>query len=77
MTARPLAKTREVSAAGAPAALSSDPIRVEIARLGDLDRDALRLRIVLKALREADESPDAGRRSCAVNKRPGLESRLR
>src|SRR5215211_7420101 len=35
---------RDASAPGSPGALKPDPIRVEIARLGDLDLDALRLR---------------------------------
>ena len=42
MTARSLA--RKVSAPGSPGALKPDPVRDEIARLGDLDLDALRLR---------------------------------
>src|SRR5215207_11238639 len=44
MTARSLARMREVSAPGSPGALKPDPIRDEIARLSDLDLDALRLR---------------------------------
>src|SRR5215211_6122495 len=44
MTARSLARMREVSAPGSPGALTPDPIRDEIARLGDLDLDALRRR---------------------------------
>ena len=44
MTARSLARVGEVSAPGSPGALKPDPIRIEIARLGDLDLDALRLR---------------------------------
>ena len=44
MTARSLARMREVSAPGSPGALKPDPVRDEIARLGDLDLDALRLR---------------------------------
>jgi hypothetical protein len=44
MTTRSPARTREVRAPGSPGALKPDPIRDEIARLGDLDLDALRLR---------------------------------
>jgi hypothetical protein len=44
MTTRSLARMRDASAPGSPGALKPDPIRVEIARLGDLDLDALRLR---------------------------------
>src|SRR5829696_3205290 len=44
MTTRSLARTRDVSAPGSPGALTPDPIRDEIARLGDLDLDALRRR---------------------------------
>jgi hypothetical protein len=36
MTARSLARTGEVSAPGSPGALKPDPVRDEIARLGDL-----------------------------------------
>ena len=44
MTARSLARVGELSAPGSPGALRPDPIRDEIARLGDLDLDALRRR---------------------------------
>src|SRR5918995_5799544 len=44
MTTRSPAVTREVRAPGSPGALKPDPIRDEIARLGALDLDALRLR---------------------------------
>src|SRR5215208_6541038 len=44
MTARSLARVREVSAPGSPGALMPDPVRDEIARLGALDLDALRPR---------------------------------
>src|SRR5215207_6931836 len=44
MTTRSPARTRDVSAPGSPGALMPDPVRDEIARLGDLDLDALRLR---------------------------------
>jgi hypothetical protein len=37
-------RSREVRAPGSPGALTPDPIPDEIARLGDLDLDALRLR---------------------------------
>jgi hypothetical protein len=44
MTTRSPARMRDASAPGSPGALKPDPIRDEIARLGDLDLDALRLR---------------------------------
>src|SRR5215218_10411516 len=44
MTTRSLAMTREVRAPGSPGALKPDPVRDEIARLSNLDLDALRLR---------------------------------
>jgi hypothetical protein len=44
MTTRSLARMRDVSAPGSPGALKPDPARDEIARLGALDLDALRLR---------------------------------
>src|SRR5918993_2950642 len=44
MTARSPAVTRKVSTPGSPGAFKPDPVRDEIARLGDLDLDALRLR---------------------------------
>src|ERR687898_1751306 len=44
MTTRSPARIRDVSAPGSPGALKPDPIRDEIARLGDLDLDALRRR---------------------------------
>ena len=44
MITRSLARMRKVSAPGSPGALKPDPVRDEIARLGALDLDALRLR---------------------------------
>src|SRR5829696_3846310 len=44
MTARSLARMSDVRTPGSPGALKPDPLRDEIARLGDLDLDALRLR---------------------------------
>ena len=44
MTTRSPVRTRAVRAPGSPGALKPDPVRDEIARLGDLDLDALRLR---------------------------------
>src|SRR5215218_8385872 len=44
MATRSPARTRAVRTPGSPGALKPDPVRDEIARLSDLDLDALRLR---------------------------------